>query len=201
MTGYIQLNLQDMINDLGEMKTKDIISSFECPLNKDVEDFLKYKSIEFSLQSLSKTYLVFASYRDKPVLCGYYTLANKFIHISKNEVSKTMQKRIAKFAQYDAPTKKYVLSALLIAQLGKNYNKNCNKLITGDELLKMACDKVRNIQYLVGDKIGYIECEDKEKLIDFYSDNGFVNFGKRELDKDETDMMSGKYLIQMLRYF
>lgn len=37
-------------------------------------------------------------------------------------------------------------------------------------------------------------------MIDFYTSNGFVNFGKRNLDKDETDVMSGGYLVQMLRY-
>lgn len=200
MTGYIQVNLQDMINDLGEEKTEEIIKSFECPLNKDVEDFLKYKAVEFSRQSLSKTYLVFASYKSAPVLCGYYTVANKFIHIERSNVSKTLQKRISKFAQYDVQAKKYVLSALLIAQLGKNYNNGYNKLITGDELLKMACDRVKNIQYLVGGKICYIECEDEAKLIEFYSDNGFVNFGHRELEQDETNTMRGNYLVQMLCY-
>lgn len=96
--------------------------------------------------------------------------------------------------------KRYIMSAPLIAQLGKNFNKGYNKLITGDELLKLACDKVKSIQTDVGGKFVYLECEDKPQLIDFYTSNGFVNFGKRNLDKDETDVMSGGYLVQMLRY-
>ena len=56
------------------------------------------------------------------------------------------------------------------------------------------------MQAIVGGKIVYLECEDKEPLLDFYSQNGFVNFGKRTLDKDETNTLSGDYLIQMLRY-
>lgn len=40
-------------------------------------------------------------------------------------------------------------------------------------------------------------CEDIPKIKDFYRDNGFIEFAKRELDKSETDL-KGKYLIQML---
>ena len=64
----------------------------------------------------------------------------------------------------------------------------------------MACDKVKDVQSDLGGKFVYLECEDKEKLIDFYSANGFVDFGKRNLDPDETEIMHGHYLIQMLKY-
>lgn len=65
---------------------------------------------------------------------------------------------------------------------------------------KLACDKIKSIQDEIGGKVTYLECEDKPKLIEFYESNGFVNFGKRELDKDEKDDLSGQYLIQMLKY-
>ena len=120
--------------------------------------------------------------------------------IYKANMSKTLQKKISKFSQPDVSMKRYIMSAPLIAQLGKNFNKGYDKLITGDELLKLACDKVKSIQTDVGGKFVYLECEDKPQLIDFYTSNGFVNFGKRNLDKDETDVMSGGYLVQMLRY-
>lgn len=73
-------------------------------------------------------------------------------------------------------------------------------LISGDELLKLACNKIKTIQSDIGGKITYLECEDKEKLKEFYGSNGFVNFGKRSLDPDEKDDLSGEYLIQMLKY-
>ena len=103
-----------------------------------------------------------------------------------------------KFATYDSELKSYVLPAPLIAQLGKNYASGYNKLITGDDLLKMACDDILLVQAIVGGKIVYLECEDKEELLSFYRRNGFVEFNKRQLDKDETNI-NGKYLIQMLR--
>lgn len=91
-------------------------------------------------------------------------------------------------------------SAPLIGQLGKNYQNNYDKQITGDELLALALHKVKESQLILGGKIVYLECEDKEKLTEFYSRNGFCNFGQRKLDKDETLNLSGDYLIQMLRY-
>lgn len=189
-----------MTENLGGEETRRIICGFENPFNADVVDFLHSKAIEFSKQSLSRTFLVFASYQEKPVLVGYYTLANKFIHIDKNSLSKTLRKRISKFAQFDSKINKFTLSAPLIAQLGKNYAYGYNDLIKGDELLKLACDRVREIQYAIGGKIVYLECEDIEKLKEFYGNNGFVNFGARKLDADEKGKMHGKYLIQMLKY-
>ena len=56
-------------------ETKRFLSDFSCPLNADVEDFLKFKAIEFSRQGLAQTHLVMASYRDKPVLVGYFAMA------------------------------------------------------------------------------------------------------------------------------
>ena len=200
ITGYIQVNLQDMLEELGKDKTQEILMGFENPLNYDVEEFLRYKAVEFSKQSLSRTFLVFASFRKRPVLVGYYTLANKFIHIEKKSLSKTLRKRMSRFAQFDSNVGKFSLSALLIAQLGKNYANGNNSLITGDELLKLACDRVRDIQYIIGGKVVYLECEDIDKLKNFYKENGFIDFGKRDLDIDEKGKFTGAYLIQMLRY-
>ncbi|QIB58586.1 N-acetyltransferase [Blautia producta] len=200
MAGFVQVNLAEMISEIGEDRVKAILSDFSCPLNKDVEFYIRDKAIVFAKQGWAATHLVFASYKDTLVLVGYFTLVTKVIMIYKANMSKTLQKKISKFSQPDVSMKRYIMSAPLIAQLGKNFNKGYDKLITGDELLKLACDKVKSIQTDVGGKFVYLECEDKPQLIDFYTSNGFVNFGKRNLDKDETDVMSGGYLVQMLRY-
>lgn len=199
MTGYIQISLNDMIEQLGEDETKSILSSFNSIMNADVENFLKHKAIEFSKQGLAKTHLVFTAYKNKHELIGYFTLAPKILIINRNSLSETLQKRIKKFATYNKELHHYILSAPLIAQLGKNYNNELNKLITGDELLKMACDKIKMVQGEIGGKVVYLECDDNERLLDFYLSNGFAKFGKRLLEKDEADI-NGTYLIQMLKY-
>lgn len=172
-------------------------------MNKDVGYFLAKKAIEFAAQGWAQTHLVFASYRGQWVLAGYFALANKYIRISAARLGKagsTLRKRINKFATYDSTLKAYILSAPLIAQLGKNYTNDYDKLITGDELLSEACDKISRIQYDLGGKFAYLECEDKPRLVEFYTRNGFCNFDTRKLDADETDNLDGEYLVQMLKY-
>lgn len=203
MSGYVGINLNEILSDesLGEGVAKNVLSSFSCPLNPDVEHFLKYSAIEFTKQSISSTYLIMASYKEKYVLVGYFTLANKIFCIDKSSLpNRKWKSRMSKFGQFDPAIHRYTISAPLIGQLGKNYANSYDKLITGDELLKLALDKVREMQGIVGGKIVYLECEQKESLIEFYERNGFVNFGARKLDRDETDKLSGESLIQMLRY-
>lgn len=200
MTGYNLVSLKDMIEELGEEKTKTFLSDFYCPKNPDVEKFIRYKAIEFSRQNIAPTHLVFTSYKDRIRLIGYFTLTIKNFYVAKNKLSKNLIKRISKFGTYDENIKGYSISAPLIAQLGKNFNDNLNTLITGDELLKLACDKIKSIQSDIGGKITYLECEDEFKLTNFYELNGFVRFGNRPLDKDEKDDLKGHYLVQMLKY-
>ncbi len=196
--GYKIINLKDIYNSIGEIKTKEILKEYKCELNKDVEYFIKEKSIEFSKQGIAETFIVTSSYKKKDVIVGYFAIANKVINVKNIVISKTKKKKIMKFAQYDSETKSYSISLPLIGQIGKNYNNNYNKLITGDLLLKLACDKIRIAQGILGGRFAFLECEDDVKLKEFYERNGFVYFGKRNLEKDEKDKNSGDYLLQML---
>ena len=203
MTGYRIVNLKILVEEIGEDAASRILSDFSCPMNPDVENFLRKKAIDFAKHGWSQTHLVFTSYKGQPVLVGYFTLANKYIKISSKylgRASGTLRKRISQFATFDRALKEYILSAPLIAQLGKNYTNDYNKLITGSELLEEACKKIAKLQFDVGGKFTYIECEDKPKLVKFYSDNGFCIFDYRELDRDETASLDGDYLVQMLKY-
>lgn len=203
MTGYRVVNLKIFLDEMGEDTVKSVLSGFSCPLNLDVEYFLSRKAIDFAKNGWAQTHLVFASYRDEWVLVGYFALASKYIRISAKRLgnsSSSLRRRISKFATFDSDLRSYILAAPLIAQLGKNYNNGYNELISGDELLDEACQKIQKIQFDVGGKFAYLECEDKQKLIDFYARNGFCEFDHRQLDRDETDKLDGRYLVQMLKY-
>ena len=199
MIGYNLIILKDLLNEIGEEDCKKILSQFSCPLNEDVENFLKYKAIEFAKQDIASTHLVFSQYKGIPELIAFFSLATKSVFIGKSNISKNFAKRIARFSQYDQQTKRYYLAMHLIGQLGKNFRDGLNQLISGEELLKIACDKVKEAQRITSGKYVYLECEDKPKLIQFYEDNGFSSFGKRNLDKDETEVLSGNYLVQLVK--
>lgn len=200
ISGYKVISLIDMINNLEEEKINEILHSFSCPLNEDVETFLRSKAVLFDKQSISRTKLVFTSFKNQVVLVGYFTLAYKDFTIPQRILSRKLRDRIKKFGSYNDDIKAYKISAPLIAQLGKNYANGYNKLITGDELLAIACRCVREVQLNIGGKIVYVECEDKARLLNFYESNGFVAFSCRQLDKDDAKVLNENYLVQLLRY-
>ena len=99
MDGYSIAHLEELLNEIGEERVKSILSNFSCPRNRDIEFFLRDKAIEFSKQSIAKTYLVFTSYKQEAVLAGYFTVANKQMQVSKDDLSKNIIRKIARFGR------------------------------------------------------------------------------------------------------
>ena len=57
MAGYSILSLSDIIEEKGEDFCREILSSFSCPKNGDVERFLtKRSAIDFAKQGISQTF-------------------------------------------------------------------------------------------------------------------------------------------------
>ena len=88
------------------------------------------------------------------------------------------------------------MSAYLVAQLGKNFSESEGKEITGEELLKMAWDKIKEIQYLGGGMVAFLEAENEEKLLSFYRCNRFSQFDIRQTISGIDEPHE---LIQLLR--
>ena len=200
MLGYLTINLLDVLDVDGEETVSKNLQRFSCPYNGDVEDFLRNKALTFAKQRISTVWLVFASYKENWRLSGYFALANKHLHINPTNLSSNLRKSILKFATYDAEVKRHILSAPLIGQLGKNYSDGCDKLITGDELLNIACDKVKEGQRIFGGRVVFVECEDVPALVNFYQRNQFKIFDRRNPTREEKDFFTDKPLVQLLKY-
>lgn len=196
---FVQFNLSDLIDMLGEEDVKQILSSFSCPLNPDVEYFLRVRAIEMSKRNFSKTYLVYWETDDgsEKEFVGYYAIAAKVLFVDPAAVSNRQRRKLRDYGIYDQKSNQYVANALLIGQLGKNFAKGNNFLISGSDLLQMAINQIKEIQRLAGGRFVYLECEDNPKLLDFYTRNHFTLFGERKLDRDETDTINGQYLKQL----
>ena len=180
---------------LGEEQLQQIPSEFLYYKNTDVERFLKEQSIEFTKKNQSVTYLVFSN--EDAELVGYFTLTIKPISVNADSFSNTMKRKIARVSELDEESGTYTLSAYLIAQLGKNYANNANDKITGEQLLQAAIDTIKELQYMAGGMVVFLEAEDKEKLMHFYEDkNGFKRFSVRQAKpKDGEDHK----LVQLLK--
>lgn len=199
MNGFKEVNLAILLEEIGEERTKEILADYSCPMNEDIQYFLKEKAILFSRQGIARTHLVFAGYKGKTVLIGYYALAYKPVEVKIDKLNSLWRKRLRTFATYDETTKSYWASLPLIGQLGKNFTNGYDQLISGGELLKLACNRIEALQAEVGGKMAYLECEDSPGLVRFYEENGFFRFANRNLDKDEIG--EKRYLVQMIKYF
>ena len=180
---------------LGEEELQKLLSEFSCDKNSDVERFLKEQSVEFTKKNQSVTYLVFAN--EDASLVGYFTIAIKPISVNADNFSNTMKRKIARVSELDETNGTYTLSAYLIAQLGKNFANGANEKITGEQLLQSAVDTVKELQYMAGGMVIFLEADDDEKLIDFYEEkNGFKRFATREIRGGAEDSHT---LIQFLK--
>lgn len=182
---------KESIEKLGEEYLENVLSEFSCTKNLGVEHFLKMNAVEFTKKNQSVTYLVFTN--DKKLLLGYFTLAIKPVSVNEAVLSKTMIRKIARIGKYDAKKGTYTFSAYLIAQLGKNFHCDNGQMITGDELLELAIEKIKELQYRVGGTVVFLETEENKKLLDFYMQrNNLKQFACRKTSER-------KDLIQLLK--
>ncbi len=70
----VVVNLLDMLARFGREEVEAFLHTFSCPLNIEVESFLRNKAIDFSLQKISVTHLVF---NEKKELVAYFALSPK----------------------------------------------------------------------------------------------------------------------------
>jgi hypothetical protein len=172
---------------------RGILSTFSCPRNPDIENFLIKNAIDFSNRGITQTHLVFAIVNGKVELLGYFALTNKILTIDPANLSGATIRRIERHAVLDEKTGLYNIPTALIAQLGKNYDRSLNKILDGDELLEIACGKVAAIQRELGGTLTYIECENISQLVKFYARNDFRIISSGNSSSQEN-------LIQMIRW-
>lgn len=198
MNECIAVNIQDMLKAIGEEELLKLLSDFSCPLNKEVEDFICNKSLDFAKKKLSVTYLVMRKLENgKTVLAGIFTLAHKALEVTNVNISSTVRRKLSRYAQLDTESDKYSVSAFLIAQFGKNNNIPSEYVISGNELMDLAFEILKHIQYYVGGGVIYLDCENTEKVLNFYKSdyNRFRIFGERISEVDR------KRYLQLLRFF
>ncbi len=195
---YSVVNIRRYLNsdnpNLGESRLLQVLSGFSCPRNPDVERFLKRSSVEFTKKNQSVTYLVFDI--GSMGLVGYFTLALKPLTVRGETVSNTVKRKLLRVSELDEKSDTYTMSAFLIAQIGKNFTDGAEKKITGEELLELAWNKIKEMQYLGGGMVAFLEAENEKKLLSFYRYNRFSQFDTRQTASDTDESHE---LVQLLR--
>lgn len=186
---FIVLNIREYLeNDdgrLGEEKLLQFLSEFFCPLNKDVERFLKQQAVTYLVLSLEDAELL-----------GYFSITIKPLVVKAEPFSNTVKRKLARFSEIDKGEQTYNLAAYLIAQLGKNFNDRAKGRITGKELLEAAIRQVQSLQYQAGGMVAFVEAENNAKLLSFYENYGFKQFDTRQTVSKESEPHE---LVQLLR--
>ena len=142
---------------------------FSCPLNKEVENFLRQKAIQSSRLGASVTYLVYD--KKSSALLGYFTLLQKPFSIEETLISKSKRRLTA--------------AVYLIAQIGKNFAIEEGRRIRGDELLALAFEKLYAAKELVGGKLVLVERDARSSaLVKFYNKWNFQSWNER-YDEDD----------------
>lgn len=197
---FIVLNIREYLENedkkLGEDKLVQLLSEFLCPLNMDVERFLKQQAIEFTKKHQAVTYLVL-SLEDAELL-GYFSITIKPLVVKAEPFSNTARRKLARFSEIDKGEQTYNLAAYLIAQLGKNFSDRARGRITGQELLEAAIRQTQILQYQAGGMVVFVETDNKEKLLSFYENYGFKRFDTRQTASGKVESHE---LIQLLRLF
>lgn len=195
---FMALNIREYLENedgrLGEDKLMQLLSEFSCPLNPDVERFLKRQSIEFAKKHQAVTYLVL-SVEDAELL-GYFSITIKPLVVKAESFSNTTKRKLARFSEINRSGQTYNLAAYLIAQLGRNYSDRAKGRITGRELLEAAIRQTQILQYQAGGMVTFVETENNEKLLSFYKNYGFKQFDTRHTVSHEAEPHE---LVQLLR--
>lgn len=194
-------NILDLISSVGEETVNMMLEAFSCVksvegedvnLNPDIERFLKENAIQFAKEKKSITYLV--ADEEAGEILGYFTLAHKAVVITAEGFSKTMKKRISRYAVLNEESNTFTVSGFLIAQLGKNYAVEGGNLIKGTELMHLAQNELLELQHRAGGGLVYLDCEADARLIRFYENEGFRLFGERISQND------GKRYLQYMKF-
>ncbi len=165
---YLIQNILDVIQRIGEDGLCSILSTFSCQANKDVQDFLQLKAVDFAKKRISITYIVFDT--NTHDILGFFTLAHKVLYVPADGMSNTGKRRLARFGSFDKDTNSYLMSAFLLAQLGKNYALGNNDRISGSDLMDCVDSILTKIQFQVGGGVVYLDSLNNEHLSHFYSD-------------------------------
>ena len=182
LSNLIVRSLSQWEDAIGVEALNNLISTFSCPLNLEVESFLKDKAFQSACLSTSQSYLV-CDLKTKNLL-GYYTLVLKAYTVSGAILNSKNRRLIARFTDSDN-NGNFNVAVYLIAQIGKNYALPKSEQITGDALIDLALDEFRLIKGRVGGKLVMVEREsDRSKLLGFYNRNGFKTWTSRTNEKD-----------------
>lgn len=176
---YTVAPLFNLIQKLSREEINDILANFSCPLDKNIEEFIRNKAYDFEYHDLSRTFLIYC----EDELCGIFSLAMSEVNVDS---SLTRKEKKELFGTTYSLGKR--IPAHLIGQIAKNYHNGNDKLIRGDQILDFAKNYVILANELTPAPVIRVDCFDKKELTSFYEKGGFKHVDGLIEDNEELDM-------------
>jgi len=159
---YLVSPLSEVLSKYPEEQVSQILSSFSCERDKDVESFLRDKAIVQEKKQTSRTYLIFDD--DTNLLVAYFALAISIMEDKNLKCSNRMQRKMN--------FNNHVALSYLIGQLGK---RDGSAKGLGMFAIEKAISCILKANAKVGCRVIRIDC--RESLIEYYENNGFTPVG------------------------
>ena len=147
------------------------LSDFRCKKDKDIEEFLSQKAVEYLKRRLCNTYLILdlsEFIKGKLKIEAYFTLSHKTLTVPDN-FSKTRIQKIDGRNKYAKS-----LHFVLIGQLGKYIDDKNASDITMSQILAYADEVIKQSSDLIPCRCVLVECSDEPNVKKLYEDNGFA---------------------------
>ena len=170
-----RISVKEIIKKGRERDFEAAIDKFTCQ-DKEVENFLKTKALDFDRRHKSRTYLIIdIDESGEIIILAYYSVTMKSLKF----ISGLSNSKIRKIDGFRANATE--TEAVLIGQLGKDYNHRNE--INGKSIIEYILETVYIAHTAVGGRIVFLECADNEKVVKFYQDNGFAYLQNSEDEK------------------
>lgn len=160
--------LSDILKEYGDDKTRELLSSFHCSRDKDLESFLHDKAIPQDKRHTSRTYVLIDDVGGMKTVTGYFTLALKCMTIHDGlSLSNTLKKRMN--------VNNGVAQSYLIGQLSKADGGQSGK---GLKMIEQAMQIFQEGKGLFGCCVVRLDC--KDELVSYYEGARFKCIGKNK---------------------
>lgn len=173
---YIVIPLGEILaGEYEEQKIEEAFKRFSCSREKDLEDFLVYKAIQYEKTNYGKTYLCIDAdevKNGKFEIAAYFTIAQKSLDISS--LSGKQRRKI--LGNYPGRDSLKSIPAYLIGQLGR-CDKYTNSDLSGDQILMECYHTISRAAMIVGGNLIVLEC--REHMFEkFYEQKNFKKLYK-----------------------
>jgi len=174
LTEYVVIPLRKLISSLSPERIAEILSSFPCRKDEDLEYFLREMAVMYEKKHLARTSLIFerGSYT-RPI--AYFTIAVSSMDASGLDCDNTLRKKMN--------IHNNVAQSYLIGQLGKRDGAPRG---LGEFAISCAIDLIKDANEKVGCRLLRLEC--KKALIEYYKKSGFILIGFDD-EKDLYEMI------------